>query len=456
MKKRYYLKIVLFSLIPIVYFLIFAGINTESSSMSIKEVLKPTVSNTQVTPTKDFINYIYNMEYYGRLGQNDPKYSYSVENQLGRYKGELNYDGIHIYSGADPNDSGKSLGGGFYEQLNTYSGYVSGLMTTVNNAGLKGIYGRSRIETLTNVQSVDYEVKESTQSERVNYGFCYDTIMTGVTYTTDSGRSVLYANTQTNSAGWLCKGIYENLQHSDLTDWQWSDLIEWKLRPTMRIKQSDFSPTDYRPVVAVVVKNFHGHTMDSIIVRVNNFAVNSGNYFGQYINKFIFDNPTFPDSLRFSGKDSVGCLNENFEDYRWNLETHCKVDFQVYWFGNVDVWFDKMTVQTDWADKMFNPDDNYDDLVIEEVNAFKDIVYAFFADEMAYSCLKSTRYIKDLIKSVDPSIKFQFVTTNYFNTHGFRNDTIYHQAMIDIVQPDYFSFHAHEVMSYLPQIYRDL
>ncbi|MBE2256552.1 MAG: T9SS type A sorting domain-containing protein, partial [Ignavibacteria bacterium] len=146
----------------------------------------------------------------------------------------------------------------------------------------------------------------------------------------------------------------------------------------------------------------------------------------------------------------------DFSLYRWDLEDNCKVDFQVYWFGNVDVWFDKMTVQTDWADKMFDPDDNYDDLVIEEVNAFKDDLYAFFTDEMAYSCLKSTRYIKDLIKSVDPGIRFQFVTTNFFNTHGFRNDTIYHKAMIDIVQPDLFSFDAHEIMSYLPHQFSNM
>lgn len=457
MKTKLLLKVILLLAVPLFYFLIFTGFSSKPEIPAQKTLTSTfTYINPPFTPTKDFVNYIYNMNYYGRFGQGDPNYPYSVENHINRYGDSLHFDGIHIYSGAGAYNNGASWGGSFFDNISSYQTYVTNLMNLVNSKGLKGFYGRSRIETLCYAQSVDYEIKQSSASSRVNYGFCYDSIMTGVAYGTDSGRTVLYANTTNNSAGWLCKDIYENLQHSDLFDWNWSDAFDWKIRPMMRIKQSDFSLTDHRPVVAVVVKNFKGETVDSIVIRVRNFRNGSNSYLGEYKNIFTFNNPT-PDSLHILGKDTVDCLNDGWKDLRWDMEANCKVGFNVYWFDSVDVWFDKMTVQDQWAEQLLNPDPqaNFDSRIIEEVDAFDNYLHAFFVDEIPYSSLPCVRYVKDKIKSVFANNRFQFVNTNYFNTLGFKNDTIFHQAMLDIVQPDLFSFDAHELLSYLPYNFRN-
>ena len=83
-------------------------------------------------------------------------------------------------------------------------------------------------------QRLIYEVSGDENNRETNFGFCYEYCMPG-TYTLDSEKTVLHTVPGINSPGYLCKDIYENLQHSDLFDSGHNDKVNWYIKPVMRI-----------------------------------------------------------------------------------------------------------------------------------------------------------------------------------------------------------------------------
>ena len=200
MKTKIYIKVLWLLFIPVLYFIITAGINGNES------ILSASKSITDNPAAKDFINLIFTDTYFGRTNPNDTR---AIENNIKNFKDSLHFNAIHVY-GYD------TTGGGINSDTSWYQSYVSGLMNQVKNAGLNGYWGRNTIERLSYGQRLEYEIKQ-TNGSRVNTGFCYDTTMAS-TYGTDSGKTVLHPTISGNSAGWLCKSIYENLQHNASLD----------------------------------------------------------------------------------------------------------------------------------------------------------------------------------------------------------------------------------------------
>jgi hypothetical protein len=140
----------------------------------------------------------------------------------------------------------------------------------------------------------------------------------------------------------------------------------------------DSSVVDNNPtarVVAIVTYNFRGNKIDSTIIFARNFRDANDNYPGTYVNEYNFvgEPLPIPDLIVQGSLDSnatISGLNYGYGGNsgvngfdRYNVK-QCKVDFQVYWFGEVDVWFDKMIVDDKWANKLF--DGTYDVKIREE------------------------------------------------------------------------------------------
>ncbi|MDZ4711076.1 MAG: hypothetical protein SGI89_01980, partial [bacterium] len=440
MKKKLGCKIVLVLSLPIIYYFFFSGFNIK------EEFASKTISLSDNPETKSFTNLIYTDTYFGSpLHGNNPSDPRSIENNIENFRDSLHFNSIHVYGYGN-------LGGGFYDDLSYYRSYISGLMRTVKSAGLKGFWGRNKIEQLSYGQRLIYEV------EGGNSGFSYQTRASSAT--SDSGRSVVHLipNTSPSSdAKWLCKDIYENMQHGDLINFTQADTLEWHIKPVMRIKTTDFNINSTTPVVTVATYNYKGNRIDSSVIRVNNFRDGSGNYIGNYIEnyKFITD-----DTLKISGsRELTNGLSYGMADNWYGWKDSCKVDFKVWWFGEVEVWFDKMIVDDRFGDLLLNTDTAIshpnERKIIEEVNAFSNIIDSgkgsFYIDELCISQLPCAKRVSQLIKQTNENAKLHFATTNYFNIRSCKDNSIGNREILKAMQSESFNPDIHEIhFQYLP------
>jgi hypothetical protein len=339
-------KLLVLLLIPLAYYVLASGYNSKEETEE-KEAGLPIITYA----SKDFINMIFNFDYFG-MGANWQA-SWSIRKHRSYYKDSLHFNAIQIYGG--------DQGGAFDQPISEYRDNVQTLMGSVDSVGLKGYYGRQKIEKLCYGQRLVYEA-EGNGNTNYNYGFSYQTDRAPIE--TDSGRSVVHACPGGNciesdaTPRYMCENIYQNLQHSDLLDWQEGDKGNWHIKPMMRIPQN--TPDD-RPVVRIDVVNYHGDIIDTIPLRAMNFKV-GGSYNGQYTDKFIFDQNA--DSLKVSGRyDTTGGLSYGYD----GVKNNCKVDFKIYWYGQVEVWFDKMTIDDNTANRLLcdNLCGNYDDKIAD-------------------------------------------------------------------------------------------
>jgi len=354
MKKTYF-NILALLLLPLLYYAVFTGFSaTENSSLNIEPKTTPPGPTSQ----KDFVNFILNSDYsdYSAPG------GHHMENFLDKFRAELNFNGVHLYDA----DSGTTELGPFNYPINgTQKTKVENLIAGAHSETLKAIYERSNISNLLYAQRLVYEVANGSGHIDENDGFCYQDI-SGVYEEEPDGTTAIHAcvnPSECNTQNWdaipqyICSNIYENLQHTDLPHFrpQARDVWDWHLKPRMKIKQTDFDDPNKQalPVVTITPVRFDGSTITPIVIRVRNFKNASGNYDGLYKETFNFiDDPGT--NLWIPGNETNG-LNKGRDVYPWwQWDANCKVDFKIYWHGNVDVWFDKLTVDDYWADKLFS------------------------------------------------------------------------------------------------------
>ena len=440
MKRKIY-KFAVILTIPVLFYIFVSGISKTGNKICAEG------ANPPVQLSNDFTNFLLNSSY-----RNDPCV-WDIENHFEKYR-ELNFNGIHMY------DWGSDKLGHFDAPLtSTQISNLKNLIYRSDTSGLKSIFERVKISRLCYGQRLEYEVAENPGDSLTNFGFCYrNRDNNTASYTTDSGRTVLHSranpSSNPNSAGWLCRDIYENVQHTDLYYFlQSADTSNWYLKPMMKIKQSDFNASSTTPVVAIVSKNFKGNTIDSVIIRINNFRDSSLNYDGKYKNKYLFSGGE--DSLIVYGSLDSNSTGEGlnygyggnsgvngFE--RYNVK-QCKVDFRVYWFGLVDVWFDKMTVDDRFANVLFNTDTaiNFDSKIEEEVNNFEDTLDVFFVDELVYSQYPCFNYVQDKLRDLNSKTKLSYAISNNLNHYTIRNRDNVFKYNLSFTNPDRIQIDAH-------------
>lgn len=195
-------------------------------------------------------------------------------------------------------------------------------------------------------QSIIYEVPENGDYKLTNYGFSYSYIMPG-TFDSDSGRTVLHPVPGRNTSGYLCRDIYENLQHSDEFDSLYTDEVMWYLKPVMRIAKDLPNET---PVCRIEIVSYNGEIAREIELNSDNFKDFNGNYEGEYKEKYM---GLYRNLEIFGGRDEYG-LNKGVDKKSEKRKLNCKVDFRIYWYGQAELWFDKMVVEDPIASEIFS------------------------------------------------------------------------------------------------------
>lgn len=395
------------------------------------------VSNTS---EKNFIHFVLNDKWFGALpsSRDASDSKLYIRNNFSDYKDSLYLNGLLLY-GYDIVTSGAAD-----EPVSDYIEGINSLITDIRAAGFKGYYGRNKIEAACYSQRVEYE------AEGGNNGFSYQ-VHNGKKLT-DSGRTAINMNKTFNPPGMLCESIYENLQHTDFFNFTQHDYGLWFLKPSMRISRSDYSPGDTSTVVTILVTAFNGTTAKSINVRVKDF-MQGADYNGEYVNTF----PNLRTQLQIEGGTSPGQLNEGrTEDWwEWPLpgkEGECKIDFKIYWHGKVNVWFDKMIVDNENADKLFKGEFNA--MIQNEVNALAIDPAAeyLYIDEMSYSMMPAVKYVQKFIKenTNKPTLKLHNALSNYITMRGQRNDDFSFGPYLSEIRPPSFHLDAHQVPEVLP------
>lgn len=384
---------------------------------------KSTKSITMTGDTLGFINYVTAPGWV----DTSPGNFWNITNQFDSYK-ELNYNTSQMFV-----SESDSLG---YFNQDVLSPEQKTRLQTIaslsNQAGLNCYLERVRISALCYSQRLIYE------AEGGNYGFSYQRRTANIE--TDGDRTVVHACRNTAECPqadatprMLCDSIYENLQHTDLYYfWPGStDNLRWKIKPVMKIDSNDFSPFDTTEVVAIITKNYFGNTIDSTIIRVENFKNDNNQYFGQYIDKYNL----IP--LIVNGHtDSSNSLSYNRPAPGKDIKA-CKVDFKVYWFGKVDMWFDKMIVDDERADKLFNLDtnQNYDIKIRDEVSTLGNSVI-YYVDELTSSQASTTKYVRDKMRFYNSNVTMQFALSNNLNIYSHRDPATRNKMLFDTIQPD--------------------
>lgn len=435
-------KYTLILIIPVLFFTGFISFKTGKDSKS-----DNLLYSVQDTLLKDFVNYILNFH---PVSLSDNRSGRNIENWLRYYRDSLHYNGFHVYGGFNNkiNNEGSDKYGRFFSPLTGIQiENTRNLINQVQQYGMKGFFGRIKIEQLCYAQRIEYEVSLNGDS-LINYGFCYRNIMPN-SYMIDNDRTVLNANAGTDSAQWLCENIYENLQHGDLYGFVQADTSDWFVKPVMRIRKNDFNKTDTTKVAAIVIKNFSGITIDSVIIRINNFGSDSSEYSGEYTDSYNFPSKNL---LQISGSTVLSNgLNKGIANHPayWDWNSYCKIDFKIYWFGEVDIWFDKMIVDDTYSNDLFKGKYDYD--IKQEDSCFA--IYGknkfFFVDEIVNSNIPCIKYVQDKLDYYSLQNGYEsgiisFAVTNGLNIRGMKNDNIAFEMILNKMQPRIMSCDIHE------------
>jgi hypothetical protein len=388
------------------------------------------------TVTRDtFTNCIFNSEdseivYWG-------KPELRITRNIDRYN-ELNFNSIHWYDATGsyryglPDDS----------LTGVQIGNFKGVLDSVKNGSLYGFYERSFLSKYCYGQRLIYEVSPMNDGMEVNNGFVYLYNMNDA-YGMDSGRTVLHAKPGVQNSGFLCKNIYENLQQSDLFDFRQNDKGTWFIKPVMRIPDTTSSS---RKVVRIDVISFNGVRVDSIIITADNFKDDNGSYVGNYLEKY-FRLPQNEHNLQISGDTNSTDLNHGHHDRWWKWDDSCKVDFRVFWYGECEVWFDKMIVDDETANILFYPfyqsAINY--RIQQEVQNFTNYgsLYSFFMDEVLISQYPCIQYIAKKMRDYNSNSRLSIAVTNYLHIHGLKNDNLDYRIYLDSIKPDFLQADHH-------------
>ncbi len=436
-------KILVILALPLIYFLIASSFKPTENLTNTSEETKPIEfkSGMALTPSfevpKDFTHFLLNPGLWDSPRGWDFNYFWDY------YRDTLNFNGIQVY------DYGNSRTGYFDQihsqsQVDTLNGFINGTISR----GLKPMFTRRNLELVAS-----YGRRMSFEGEGGNDYYSFQNRL--VAPSTDSGRSVLFAcatcpppeNPQANR---LCYGIDENYQFASTYLYPWDPPIDWHLKPVMRIRESDFSPNDTRPVVAIYTKNFRGDYIDTVVIRVNNFRDGNNNYFGQYKSAFTFlTSQGGNDSLQISGRrDTITGL---LYGYELPNVAESLIDFEIHWFGEVDVWFDKLIVDNDLANRLFNPSTllNYDPYIKQELDNYWDRMFMYTIDECVTTALPCVKYIQDYIRNYNQQYGrnciMSYATSNNLNAYFTKHDENDYKLYLDYTHPQVFQVDAHAI-----------
>ncbi len=155
----------------------------------------------------------------------------------------------------------------------------------------------------------------------------------------------------------------------------------WHVKPVMKIPAG--TPGSKKVVRIEIIPYGSNKPVRSVTIFAENFKSNN-KYSGEYVENYS----GLDKQLDVSGDTGVNDLNYGRPDDWMLWENNCNVDFRVFWYGECELWFDKMIVDDDVAYELFNPTRQLgiNSRIKQEVENFTGVggLYSFFTDEVYF------------------------------------------------------------------------
>ena len=167
-----------------------------------------------------------------------------------------------------------------------------------------------------------------------------------------------------------CEQVLSGIPSQFVTNSQDPNL-RWFIKPRMRIKTDDaFSAT--LPVVKIIIKAFDGSTIKEVTLTTQNFRYTDVfTYDGRYLEEYILSAPQ--GNLTVTGDElRTGAPAEGFP-LNYPEASESGVDYEIQWYGQVDVWIDYVKVMDNTAHDLFNPNDSRIRNYLDNLHKLSDI-----------------------------------------------------------------------------------
>lgn len=222
-------------------------------------------------------------------------------------------------------------------------------------------------------------------------------------------RNLYENNEQTNV---ITQRDYGNAYYSDRK--RPGDDFRWYVKPRMRIDK-DFAANpsnSEKKVVRVEILNYDGNpAVDPVDIKVGDFFDGENSYDGGYVEMYRFDGK-YPYKLSVPGR-LLATDNIDTSAY-YTPVNKSRVDYRIFWYGDVDVRLDYVRLDDEWAHFLFT--DPYGKLPVDinkykfgekiesEVKALSNLpgFGYFYVDEFYYNNIPCVAEVLRLIKSVNP------------------------------------------------------
>jgi len=188
-----------------------------------------------------------------------------------------------------------------------------------------------------------------------------------------------------HTPGYVVKGLKSNREQLNLL---LGEKVKWYIMPRIRINVSDAYSNKY--VCRIEILRYDSALIKSVDIYGADFIYNE-NYSGQYIDTLKSNLLTI---------DSTEAFNPGHVSHG---DTACKVDFRVWWYGECDMWIDRIRVENEIAHRLLSypPDQQFEEWLVWEA---QDIAGAkvgkahyFLYDEPEFSTLPCLAYINKKI-----------------------------------------------------------
>ena len=209
-----------------------------------------------------------------------------------------------------------------------------------------------------------------------------------------------YCELNTNSAGYVSTGLKANREqvNFDVRHYPGNGDFErwWYIKPRIKIDTADAYAN--KNVCRVEVYNYDSVLIKTIEIKGENFIEPITNIFkGPYLDWFYW----------LSSDAQIINIDTLFNPFKrgWMAKDSCKVDFRIYWYGECNMWVDRIRVEDDRAYNLFDSTaqlyDEYNQVIdYESELAATNISPArFYLDEFEFNHIPCIKYISKKLES---------------------------------------------------------
>ena len=283
---------------------------------------------------------------------------------------------------------------------------------------------RPKISYLAWGQRSDYQCEEAIEDNDYwfyTYGTHSNISMSDYTDISSygTGEKVRYCQSNpsnpASNAGWVVKDLKANREQIN-RGWNYEQrdsAHNWHVMPRIRIDSSfAANPANFnKPICKIIILDFDEDTIKIVTLKSSNFkpsidSIYHGNYLEEYYTQTGDTNLIVSPGWIFNpDKKGLGDIN-------------CKVDFRIWYYGECDMWVDRVRVENEVAHRLLKPggDDLFETWLRWECNLAKEhpeYIRNFYIEEFEFNVIPCVKYVNHIIDSLTGHQLSLMVALNY-------------------------------------------